>query len=91
MSEVKETALKRSNKSKDKQHLSLSDLGQVLIKEYGCGPIHFSRTDDALYERHLLFDDIVAPDAAGAREQYEAATRSAGDILSQRWVGPRRW
>ena len=55
------------------------------------GPIHFSGTDDALYERHLLFDDIVAPDAAGAREQYEAAARSARDILSQRWVRPRRW
>jgi len=39
-----------------------------------------------LYERHLLFDDIVAPTAAGAREQFEAAARSARDILSQRWV-----
>src|SRR5271165_6955197 len=86
MSEVKETALERSKKSKAKQHLSLSDLGQVLIKQYGCGAIHFSGNDDALYERHLLFDDIVAPDAAGAREQYEAAARSARDILSQRWV-----
>src|SRR5271166_5144361 len=86
MSEVNEMALKRSKRSKAKQDLSLAELGQVLIKQYGCGPIHFSGTDDALYERHLLFDDIVAPDAAGAREQYEAAARSARDILSQRWV-----
>jgi starch phosphorylase len=39
-----------------------------------------------LYERHLLFDDIVAPTAAGEREQFEAAARSARDVLSQRWV-----
>ena len=34
-----------------------------LLQQYGCGPIRFSGTDDALYERHLLFDDVVAPDA----------------------------
>ena len=57
-----------------------------LLERYGCGPIQFSGTNDALYERHLLFDDIVAPTAAGVREQFEAAARSARDILSQRWV-----
>ena len=86
MSEVNEMALKRSKRSDAKQDLSLSDLRQVLLKQYGCGPIQFSGTDDALYERHLLFDDIVAPSAAGAREQFEAAARSARDVLSQRWV-----
>ena len=86
MSKVKETASKRSKRSDATRDLSLSDLGQVLIKQYGCGPIQFSGTDDALYERHLLFDDIVAPSAAGPREQFEAAARSARDVLSQRWV-----
>src|SRR5271165_6793087 len=86
MSEVNEMASKLSKRSETKQDLSLSDLGQVLLAQYGCGPIRFSGTDDALYERHLLFDDIVAPTAAGAREQFEAAARSARDILSQRWV-----
>jgi glycogen phosphorylase len=57
-----------------------------LLTQYGCGPIQFSGRTDALYERHLLFDDIVAPTAAGVREQFEAAARSARDILSQRWV-----
>ena len=47
-----------------------------LLEQYGCGPIRFSGTDDALYERHLLFDDIIAPAVAGAREQFEAAARS---------------
>jgi glycogen phosphorylase len=90
MSEVNETALerskKRSKRSDAKQDLLLSDTAQDLLQQYGCGPIQFSGTNDALYERHLLFDDIVAPAAAGAREQFEAAARSARDILSQRWV-----
>ncbi len=59
---------------------------QNLLDQYGCGPIQFSGTNDALYERHLLFDDVIAPAAAGPREQFEAAARSARDVLSQRWV-----
>ncbi len=57
-----------------------------LLEQYGCGPIHFSGTHDALYERHLLFDDVIAPVAAGPRERFEAAARSVRDVLSQRWV-----
>src|SRR6516162_4803184 len=86
MSEVNETALERSKRSDAKQDLLLADTAQDLLQQYGCGPIQFSGTNDALYERHLLFDDIVAPAVAGAREQFEAAARSARDILSQRWV-----
>jgi starch phosphorylase len=58
----------------------------TLLKQYGCGPIEFSGTDNAFYERHLLFDSVVDPAAAGARERYEAAARSVRDVLSQRWV-----
>ena len=59
---------------------------QELLTRYGCGPIRFSGRDDALYERHLLFDDVIAPEAAGARERFEAAARSVRDVLSQRWI-----
>jgi starch phosphorylase len=86
MNEVNEMALKRSKKPEARQDLLLSATRQDLLRQYGCGPIQFSGTDDALYERHLLFDNIVAPSAAGAREQFEAAARSARDVLSQRWV-----
>jgi starch phosphorylase len=55
-----------------------------LLAQYGCGPIRFSGDPNALYERHLLFDDIVAPAAAGTRERFEAAARSVRDVLSQR-------
>src|SRR5215469_2992753 len=59
---------------------------QDLLEQYGCGPIRFSGQDDALYERHLLFDDVVDVNAAGARERFEAAARSVRDVLSQRWI-----
>jgi starch phosphorylase len=62
----------------------------ILLDQYGCGPIQFSGHNDALYERHLLFDDIVDPVAAGARERFEAAARSVRDVLSQRWVETER-
>jgi starch phosphorylase len=57
-----------------------------LLTRYGCGPIRFSGDAVALYERHLLFDNIVAPAAAGTREMFEAAARSVRDVLSQRWI-----
>src|SRR5579885_1941283 len=57
-----------------------------LRRQYGCGPVQFSGTDDALYERHLLFDDIVKPATAGMRERFEALARAARDVLAQRWV-----
>src|SRR6516164_10475304 len=61
-----------------------------LLDQYGCGKIQFSGHNDALYERHLLFDDIIDPVAAGARERFDAAARSVRDVLSQRWVETER-
>ena len=52
-----------------------------LRRQYGCGPVQFSGTDEALYERHLLFDDVVSPAAAGPRERFEALARSVRDVL----------
>src|SRR6202162_67531 len=43
-------------------------------------------TDEALYERHLLFDSGVDLAAATARDQFEALARSVRDVLSQRWL-----
>ena len=45
-----------------------------------------SPAPDALYERHLFFDNVVDPEAAGPRERFEAVARSVRDVLSQRWV-----
>lgn len=57
-----------------------------LIEQYGCGPVQFSGTNNALYERHLVFDFVADHAAASSRMQYEAFARSVRDILSQRWV-----
>jgi starch phosphorylase len=59
---------------------------EKLLERYGCGPIQFTGTGDALYERHLTFDSVVPASAAGARERYEAVARSVRDVLSQRWL-----
>jgi len=57
-----------------------------LKEQYGCGPIQFAGSQNALYERHLIFDQVIAPKSATARESFEAFSRSVRDILAQRWV-----
>ncbi len=57
-----------------------------LLQQYGCGPVRFAGTDNALYERHLLFDNVIDPDATTPRDRFEAFARSVRDILAQRWV-----
>jgi len=57
-----------------------------LLEQYGAGPIHFAGTDSGLYERHLLFDNVINQAAAKARDRFEAFARSGRDVLSQRWT-----
>jgi starch phosphorylase len=57
-----------------------------LLAQYGCGPIPLSHSDQGLYDRHLLFDNVIDNAAAGPRERFEALARSVRDVLSQRWV-----
>jgi starch phosphorylase len=64
---------------------SLPDI-ETLRAQYGCGPVHFSGTDEALYERHLLFDSGVDLAEATARDRFEAIARAVRDVLSQRWI-----
>ncbi len=64
----------------------LPDAATLINSRYGCGPVQFAGTDEALYERHLLFDSGVAIEAATARDRFEALARSVRDILSQRWL-----
>jgi starch phosphorylase len=60
--------------------------GSELLQQYGCGPIPFVGTENAFYERHLIFDRAIDPKVASARERFEAFSRSIRDILAQRWV-----
>jgi starch phosphorylase len=57
-----------------------------ILQQYGVGPIQFSGTNDALYDRHLTFDHVVDVKKADVREQFEAAARSIRDVISQRWI-----
>src|SRR5215472_8444021 len=63
-----------------------ADHAADLLAQYGCGPVRFAGSADGFYERHLVFDGVLAPEVAGARERYEAFARSVRDVLSQRWV-----
>jgi starch phosphorylase len=57
-----------------------------LREQYGCGPVQFSGTDEGLYERHLIFDNVVKLSAVTDRERFEALAHAVRDVLSQRWV-----
>ena len=57
-----------------------------LLRRYGCGPVPFVGTENAFYERHLIFDRAIDPKVATARERFEAFAHSVRDILAQRWV-----
>ena len=58
----------------------------ALREQYGCGPVQFSGTEDALYDRHLIFDRVIDPKRADSHEQWEAAAHALRDVISQRWL-----
>jgi len=60
--------------------------GAKLLDRYFCGPIPFVGTENAFYERHLIFDRAIDPKVASARERFEAFSSSVRDVLAQRWV-----
>ena len=57
-----------------------------ILDQYGCGPIRFAGDDSGLYERHLLFDNVIDRTDADSRDRFEAFARSVRDVLSQRWT-----
>jgi glycogen phosphorylase len=58
----------------------------ALLQGYGSGSIPFFGTEEASYERHLVFDRAIDPKVSSARERFEALSHSVRDILAQRWV-----
>ncbi len=57
-----------------------------LLDRFNCGPVKFSGGDNALYERHLMFDQVIPLKSATPRDQFEAIAHSIRDLLSQRWL-----
>ena len=77
----------------DKQNKSVSATGSnlsKLIERYSRGPVKFIGAEDALYERHLVFDNVMEKTTTGTREHFEAMARSVRDVLSQRWVSTEK-
>jgi starch phosphorylase len=60
--------------------------GIELLRRYNCGPVKFTGEDNALYERHLTFDQVMPVRFATPRDKYEAIAHSVRDVLSQRWL-----
>src|SRR5262249_588880 len=56
------------------------------LARYGLHETSLAGSPDALYERHLAFDNAVGLPAAGARERFEAFASAVRDILSYRWL-----
>ena len=61
-------------------------LGSDIFQHYGCESTPFIGTENAFYERHLVFDRAIDPKAASARERFEAFSHSVRDLLAHRWV-----
>jgi glycogen phosphorylase len=60
--------------------------GLDLLQRYNCGPVKFTDNENALYERHLTFDQVIPVSSATLRDKFEAIARSVRDVLSQRWL-----
>jgi starch phosphorylase len=57
-----------------------------ILQKYGSNLIRLAGTEGSLYERHVIFDRVIDPKVASARERFEAFAHSVRDILAQRWV-----
>jgi glycogen phosphorylase len=56
------------------------------LDRFNVGRIKFFGGSDALYERHLTFDQVTPVKTAKPRDKFEAVARSIRDVLSQRWL-----
>src|SRR5215813_3055983 len=84
-----EKRTKRMKAQKQQGSVAATSAGHdraTLLQRYGCGPVQLTGNADALYERHLLFDNVMEVTTVGARERFEAIARSVRDVLSQRWL-----
>jgi len=66
--------------------ITKKDSASELLQQYSCDSLQFAGTENALYERHLIFDRAINPKVASARERFEAFAHSVRDVLAQRWV-----
>src|SRR5262245_60220960 len=51
-----------------------------------CGPVQLFETTNGLFERHLLYDNVIERAAADSRDRFEAFARTVRDVLTNRWL-----
>ncbi|HLX72039.1 MAG TPA: glycogen phosphorylase, partial [Verrucomicrobiae bacterium] len=76
----------RFKESDESQKKSGARVDTGLLERYNCGPVQFSGEANALYERHLTFDQVIPVKSATPRDKFEAIAHSIRDLLSQRWL-----
>jgi starch phosphorylase len=59
---------------------------KMLLEQYECGPVAFSGTPGAMYERHVVFDHVVRLEQSDPRQRFEAVAWALRDVLAQRWL-----
>jgi starch phosphorylase len=59
---------------------------ETVLGPYGMDRFALCGHHNALYERHLTFDNVLNAKSVGSRARFEALARSVRDILSQRWI-----
>ncbi len=55
-------------------------------KQYECGPVPLPADPNAAFQRHLVFDHLVDPPKATARQRFEGLGAALRDLLAQRWL-----
>ena len=65
---------------------SESERSATLPGQYASEAIELAGPLDALYQRHLVFDDVVDPETADPHDRFVALARSVRDVLSLRWI-----
>ena len=62
-----------------------------LFAQYGCGPIPLTGMDDALYERHLVFDNVLRAARSPARSSTTASSTSTSPTAGESSSRPSRF
>jgi len=75
-----------SKKKGTKMSAKTEALSETAVLARLSGPIKFSGSADALYERHLTFDHVTSPPDVTPRDSFEAIAQSVRDVVSQRWL-----
>jgi len=60
--------------------------GPAVLDPYEYSRVPLFGTNAGLFERHLLYDNVIDRTAVDTRDRFEAFARAVRDILSQRWV-----